>query len=124
MPNESKQKKMLLENEENDTKNEISGDYCRDKKSSIGENDDINCDECVESNRIAEINAKENNQCPFEMIDNITKTMKRLENIVVDYYSDSDESEKLSERQQQRLKILQKKREEKAQKEGISEMKS
>ena len=45
------------------------------------------------------------------MIDNIAKTMKELENIVIDYYSESDESEQLSERQQLRLEQLKKKKE-------------
>ena len=50
------------------------------------------------------------------MIDNIANTMKTLENIVIDYYSDSDNSEKLSERKQQRLETLKLKREDNAQK--------
>ena len=44
------------------------------------------------------------------MIDGIANTMKTLENIVIDYYSELDKSEKLSERQQQRLEILKQKR--------------
>ena len=45
------------------------------------------------------------------MIDNIASTMKKLENIVIDCYSESDKSETLSERQQQRLEILKQRRE-------------
>ena len=43
------------------------------------------------------------------MIENIAQTMKRLENIVIENYSDSDKSEKLSERQQKRLESLKQK---------------
>ena len=62
MPKESKQEEMLLENEENDDKNETSRDDYRDKKSAIGEMNDSNHNERVDANRIAEGNAKENNQ--------------------------------------------------------------
>ena len=41
---------------------------------------------------------------------------KKLENIVVDYYSELDKSKKLSERQQQRLEILKQNREDNRQK--------
>ena len=36
--------------------------------------------------------------------------MKNLENIAIDHHSDSEKSEKLSERQQKRLEILKQKR--------------
>ena len=44
------------------------------------------------------------------MIDGIEKNMNKLESIVIDCYSDSDESEQLSKRQQMRLELLKKKR--------------
>ena len=44
------------------------------------------------------------------MIDNIAQTMKKLENIVIDYYFDSVKSEQLSERQKTRLCFLKQKR--------------
>ena len=40
------------------------------------------------------------------MIDSIAKTMSKLEKIVTDYHSDSDNSEKLNKRQKKRLKSL------------------
>ena len=43
------------------------------------------------------------------MIDNVSKTMKNLENIVISYYSDSDKSEQLSNRQKIRLDMLKQK---------------
>ena len=53
---------------------------------------------------------KEKAQCSFHMIENIAQKMKKLENIVTDYYSDSEKSENLSERQQKRLERLKQKR--------------
>ena len=38
-------------------------------------------------------NGKEIYQYPFEMIDNIANTMKKLEKIIIDYSSDSEKSE-------------------------------
>ena len=46
------------------------------------------------------------------MIGNIDQTMKNLENDVIDCHSDSDESEKLIERQKTRLYFLKQKRKE------------
>ena len=78
MPKESKQEGTLLENEENENKNETRGCYHSAKKSVIGENNDSNYNECDDANRFVEGNLKENNQCPFEMIDDIAKTMKKI----------------------------------------------
>ena len=69
-----------------------------------------------DANKIAEVNAKESYQLPFEMIDNSANTMKNWKKIVIDYYSELDKSKKLSERQQQRLEILKQKREDNRQK--------
>ena len=100
VPNECNREGTSVENEaNNDVNNEISGDYDSDIKSAIGEHNDRNHNKSGDVNRIAEGNVKESNQCPFEMIDNIANAMKKLENIVIDCYSDSDNSEKLSERQ-------------------------
>ena len=38
--------------------------------------------------------SKDVEQCPFEIIYNVAKTMKKLENIVMDHYCDSGKSEK------------------------------
>ena len=55
---------------------------------------------------------KDAGQRPFEMVDNIAHTVKKLENIVIDYCSDSDKSEELSERKKIRLDCLKQKRQE------------
>ena len=44
------------------------------------------------------------------MIDNIAQTMKKLDNVVIDYYSVLDTSEQLSERQKTRLDCPKQKR--------------
>ena len=47
--------------------------------------------------------------CILNDIEHITN-YEKLENIVIDYYSDSDESEQLRERQQTKLETLKQKR--------------
>ena len=61
MPKESKQEGTLLENEENDNKNETSGDHHSAKKSAIGKNNDSNYNECDDANKFVEGDTKENN---------------------------------------------------------------
>ena len=106
MPMDSEKEGITVEEENNDDNKEISCDHCSVKKSAMGENNDINYDECLDTSRMDDMNMIESNQCPFEMIDNIANAMKKLENVAIAYCSESDKSEKLRERQQQTLKIF------------------
>ena len=66
----------------------------------------------VDKNKKHRKKSKEFKQHTFEIIDNITKTMKKLENILIDYHSVLDKSEQLSERQKIRFDMLKQKRNE------------
>ena len=84
--------------------------------------DDNNGNEEIESNTQSDRNdrrgdnkkikhrkkSKDREKFTFEIIDNIAQTMKKLDYIVIDYYSDSDKSEKLVETQKTRLYFLKK----------------
>ena len=67
-----------------------------------------------------EKNNKEREQCQFDMIENTAHNTKKLENIVIENYSDLEKSDKLSERQRKRVYSLKQKRH-KSIKKGMSD---
>ena len=91
MPIESKKDETMLEEEEDsDNSNNFCSDDHSKEKSAIEVNDDGKVSAYVDKIRMHDKNKKKNDQYPFEMIDNIANTMKKLENIVTDCYSESD----------------------------------
>ena len=50
------------------------------------------------------------------MIENIASTMKKIGNIVIEFYSDWEKLDKLNERQKKRLSVLKEKRHERVEK--------
>ena len=97
---------MHKEEADSDERKEVSHDNHSNKRSAINMNSDGKVSQHEDKSIMHEKNTREKYQCTFEMIDNIANTMKILENAVVDHYSDSEKSEKLSERQQKRLERL------------------
>ena len=80
VPMESKKEGTTLEEDENnENSKEVSCDYCSVEKSEIRVSDDGNDNGCVDARRMHDRNGNERNQCTFEMIDNISNTMKKLE---------------------------------------------
>ena len=93
VPMDSKKEGTTVEEENNDSDKERS---CYDhsvKKHAMGENSDSDYNECADTSRVDDVNLNESSQCPFEMTDNIANAMKKLENIAIDHYSESDKSE-------------------------------